>query len=75
MLKDDIECNPGPMTKAQEEEQLSRVLELPQKLETIQDKILIQMRAISNKQSRTKANLLLLEKRVHALSLLPRMLP
>lgn len=74
MLKDDIECNPGPMTKAQEEEQLSRVLELPQKLETIQDKILIQMRAISNKQSRTKANLLL-EKRVHALSLLPRMLP
>lgn len=48
------------MTKTLEQ-RLSQVLQIVQKLETSKGKI-VQIRAINNKQSRTEANLLLLQK-------------
>lgn len=47
-----------------QEERLSRVLEIVQKLETSQGEVLNQIGAVSEEQSRTEANVLLLEKRV-----------
>lgn len=56
LLGKDIELNPGPMSKAQEE-QLALVLSIVQKLQSGQNDIMSQVKTLDEEQSRTEENI------------------